>query len=269
MPRERRAATQANAAMYVGYADDDESPASIMAKFAALEEAKDGKKHAGNSGEDVELSEEELVKAVGLRVGCGVDYSMVEAPPGADRGPRGAQGAKGEHVVTGTIELVPRNVAPEELDAVDADDARARLVAGAGFVPAEQRAEEELLGGTAAEPTSRVPIEVGRDVALVDLFGVDAETRERIVRDALPESVDLEERERFADELLGAMRAAAFRRSNDPKAPPATLEAASAIRVFSPPTAPPRRRRSAPRLWIARFGEPSPVRSRLAPRASA
>ena len=228
MPRERRAATQANAAMYVGYADDDESPASIMAKFAALEEAKDGKKHAGNSGEDVELSEEELVKAVGLRVGCGVDYSMVEAPPGADRGPRGAQGAKGEHVVTGTIELVPRNVAPEELDAVDADDARARLVAGAGFVPAEQRAEEEVLGGTAAEPTSRVPIEVGRDVALVDLFGVDAETRERIVRDALPESVDLEERERFADELLGAMRAAAFRRSNDPTAPPATLEAAIA-----------------------------------------
>ena len=61
MPRERRAATQANAAMYVGYADDDESPASIMAKFAALEEAKDGKKHAGNSGEDVELSEEELM----------------------------------------------------------------------------------------------------------------------------------------------------------------------------------------------------------------
>ena len=217
MPRERRAATQANAAMYVGYADDDESPASIMAKFAALEEAKDGKKHAGNSGEDVELSEEELVKAVGLRVGCGVDYSMVEAPPGGDRGPRGAQGAKGEHV------------APEELDAVDADDARARLVAGAGFVPAEQRAEEEQeRGGTAAEPTSRVPIEVGRDVALVDLFGVDAETRERIVRDALPESVDLEERERFADELLGAMRAAAFRRSNDPKAPPATLEAAIA-----------------------------------------
>jgi len=186
MPRERRAATQANAAMYVGYADDDESPASIMAKFAALEEAKDGKKHAGNSGEDVELSEEELVKAVGLRVGCGVDYSMVEAPPGGDRGPRGAQGAKGEHVVTGTIELVPRNVAPEELDAVDADDARLRLVAGAGFVPAEQRAEEALLGGTAAEPTSRVPIEVGRDVALVDLFGVDAETGAAVRKQAKP-----------------------------------------------------------------------------------
>ena len=65
MPRERRQAVQSNAAMYVGYADDDEDVDSIMKKFKALEEVAEAKRSAGAA----DLSEEDLVKAVGLRVG--------------------------------------------------------------------------------------------------------------------------------------------------------------------------------------------------------
>ena len=38
--RDRRRNAQPNAAMYVGYADDDEDVESIMAKFQAIEDAK-------------------------------------------------------------------------------------------------------------------------------------------------------------------------------------------------------------------------------------
>ena len=48
MPRERRQAVQTNAAMYVGYADDDEDVDSIMKKFKALEEV-EAKRSAGGA----------------------------------------------------------------------------------------------------------------------------------------------------------------------------------------------------------------------------
>jgi hypothetical protein len=207
MPRERRAATQANAAMYVGYADDDEDVDSIMAKFAALEDTKSkktgGTSRGGGAPADVELSEEELVQAVGLRVGCGVDYSMIERP-GAN--PRSRP--KGEHVVTGTIEIVPSHVAPEEIDPAGAADAAARLAAGAGYVPAAQLAEDAAAGRSTASPPPLVPIALDADVRMVELKGITADCRERIVA-ALPENVPDEDKESFVDLLLRTMRAAA------------------------------------------------------------
>ena len=164
MPRERRQAVQTNAAMYVGYADDDEDVDSIMKKFKALEEVAEAKRSAGAA----DLSEEDLVKAVGLRVGCGVDYSMDADRAGAG-GASGSRhrGPKGEHVQTGEVQIVPAHVAPEELDAADAADAKRRLKAGPDYLPPAQRRDEQvtmpslvpleaagLLGGGASLPRS-------------------------------------------------------------------------------------------------------------------
>ena len=207
MPRERRAATQANAAMYVGYADDDEDVDSIMAKFAALEDTKSkktgGTSRGGAAPGNVELTEEELVQAVGLRVGCGVDYSMIEHP-GAN--PRSRP--KGEHVVTGTIEIVPSHVAPEEIDPAGAADAAARLAAGAGYIPAAQLAEDAAAGRSTASPPPLVPIALDADARMVELKGITADCRERIVA-ALPENLTDDDKDSFVDLLLRTMRAAA------------------------------------------------------------
>jgi hypothetical protein len=168
MPRERRQAVQTNAAMYVGYADDDEDVDSIMKKFKALEEV-EAKRSAGGA----DLSEEELVKAVGLRVGCGVDYSMDADRAGAG-GASGSRhrGPKGEHVQTGVVQIVPKHVAPEELDAADAEDAKRRLKAGANYLPPAQRRDEQIT------MPSLVPLELNKDVVMVELEGVDARCRE-------------------------------------------------------------------------------------------
>ena len=207
MPRERRAATQANAAMYVGYADDDEDVDSIMAKFAALEDTKSkktgGTSRGGAAPGNVELTEEELVQAVGLRVGCGVDYSMIEHP-GAN--PRSRP--KGEHVVTGTIEIVPSHVAPEEIDPAGAADAAARLAAGAGYIPAAQLAEDAAAGRSTASPPPSSPSRSTPPARMVELKGSPPDCRERIVA-ALPENLTDDDKDSFVDLLLRTMRAAA------------------------------------------------------------
>ena len=79
MPRERRQAVQSNAAMYVGYADDDEDVDSIMKKFKALEEAK--KKSGGGDelGRLEGFNEADhllVVRAVGRREGVGLDVPV-------------------------------------------------------------------------------------------------------------------------------------------------------------------------------------------------
>ena len=163
MPRERRQAVQTNAAMYVGYADDDEDVDSIMKKFKALEEVAEAKRSAGAA----DLSEEDLVKAVGLRVGCGVDYSMDADRAGAG-GASGSRhrGPKGEHVQTGEVQIVPAHVAPEELDAADAADAKRRLKAGPDYLPPAQRRDEQVT------MPSLVPLELNKDVVMVELEGI-------------------------------------------------------------------------------------------------
>ena len=201
MPRERRQAVQTNAAMYVGYADDEEDVDSIMKKFKALEEVAEAKRSAGGA----DLSEEELVKAVGLRVGCGVDYSMDADRAGAG-GASGSRhrGPKGEHVQTGVVQIVPKHVAPEELDAADAEDAKRRLKAGANYLPPAQRRDEQIT------MPSLVPLELNKDVVMVELEGVDARCREAAF-DALPSSASEEERHAFLDALIRQLRLMAAR----------------------------------------------------------
>ena len=171
MPRERRQAVQTNAAMYVGYADDDEDVDSIMKKFKALEEV-EAKRSAGGA----DLSEEELVKAVGLRVGCGVDYSMDADRAGAG-GASGSRhrGPKGEHVQTGVVQIVPKHVAPEELDAADAEDAKRRLKAGANYLPPAQRRDEQIT------MPSLVPLELNKDVVMVCLLYTSPSPRDGLL----------------------------------------------------------------------------------------
>ncbi len=73
---------QSNAAMYVGYADDDEDVDSIMKKFKALEEIQ---KRSGNAdGDESALDTTQLVNAVGLRVGCGVDWVVMWSGVGGE-----------------------------------------------------------------------------------------------------------------------------------------------------------------------------------------
>jgi hypothetical protein len=213
MPRERRQAVQTNAAMYVGYADDDEDVDSIMKKFKALEEV-EAKRSAGGA----DLSEEELVKAVGLRVGCGVDYSMDADRAGAG-GASGSRhrGPKGEHVQTGVVQIVPKHVAPEELDAADAEDAKRRLKAGANYLPPAQRRDEQIT------MPSLVPLELNKDVVMVELEGVDARCREAAFA-SLPSSASEEERHAFLDALIRHLRLMAVRNT---KPTERTLENAS------------------------------------------
>ena len=59
--RDRRRNAQPNAAMYVGYADDDEDVESIMAKFQAIEDAKGAK--GGGKLPAPKQSPEELLDA--------------------------------------------------------------------------------------------------------------------------------------------------------------------------------------------------------------
>ena len=201
MPRERRQAVQTNAAMYVGYADDDEDVDSIMKKFKALEEVAEAKRSAGAA----DLSEEDLVKAVGLRVGCGVDYSMDADRAGAG-GASGSRhrGPKGEHVQTGEVQIVPAHVAPEELDAADAADAKRRLKAGPDYLPPAQRRDEQVT------MPSLVPLELNKDVVMVELEGIYAACREAAFA-AMPASVAEEERHAFLDALTRELRLMAAR----------------------------------------------------------
>ncbi len=201
MPRERRQAVQTNAAMYVGYADDDEDVDSIMKKFKALEEVAEAKRSAGAA----DLSEEDLVKAVGLRVGCGVDYSMDADRAGAG-GASGSRhrGPKGEHVQTGEVQIVPAHVAPEELDAADAADAKRRLKAGPDYLPPAQRRDEQVT------MPSLVPLELNKDVVMVELEGIDAACREAAFA-AMPASVAEDERHAFLDALTRELRLMAAR----------------------------------------------------------
>ena len=192
---------QTNAAMYVGYADDDEDVDSIMKKFKALEEVAEAKRSAGAA----DLSEEDLVKAVGLRVGCGVDYSMDADRAGAG-GASGSRhrGPKGEHVQTGEVQIVPAHVAPEELDAADAADAKRRLKAGPDYLPPAQRRDEQVT------MPSLVPLELNKDVVMVELEGIYAACREAAFA-AMPASVAEEERHAFLDALTRELRLMAAR----------------------------------------------------------
>ena len=93
--RERR--VKPNAALYVGYADDDEDIGSIMAKFARLEKAQvalgctttgtggdTGGNGSGSGSGPPKLSDDVLVRIVGAaagggsRLSKGVDFSMVD-----------------------------------------------------------------------------------------------------------------------------------------------------------------------------------------------
>ena len=61
--RDRRRNAQPNAAMYVGYADDDEDVESIMAKFQDIEDAKGAKGGGdGGSGDDGVSDDKELTE---------------------------------------------------------------------------------------------------------------------------------------------------------------------------------------------------------------
>ena len=181
--RDRRRNAQPNAAMYVGYADDDEDVESIMAKFQAIEDAK-GAKGGGDGGsagdggsDDKELTEEELIRATGARAPPKerVDYS-------AQLGHGNRANRRGEVVVAGTVELVPGHVPPEEIDPADATAAADRLRAGEGFAPEEQEKCDPRSGNDARDPARGPPssgIVPGVDVAMVDLKGFDAHTREK------------------------------------------------------------------------------------------
>ena len=208
---------QTNAAMYVGYADDDEDVDSIMKKFKALEEVAEAKRSAGAAN----LSEEDLVKAVGLRVGCGVDYSM-DADRTNAAGTSGSRhrGPKGEHVQTGVVQIVPAHVAPEELDAADAADAKRRLKAGPHYLPPAQRAAEQVT------MPSLVPLELHKDVVMVELEGIDARCREAAF-DALPTSVPEDERHAFLDAMTRELRLMAAR--DTPRAERTLENAARAV----------------------------------------
>ena len=210
--RDRRRNAQPNAAMYVGYADDDEDVESIMAKFAAVEEATKAKGASGdaNASGDVpgranELTEEELIRATGARAPPKerVDYSAQLGNARANR--------KGEVVVAGVVELVPGHVHPEEIDAADAEDAIDRLRAGAEFAPEEQRecakdAEEDDEDPAMGEPSKGIV--PGEDVAMVELKGFDAYTREKIVEN-LPASIEPREKDDFVNLVSQTMRLAA------------------------------------------------------------
>ena len=47
-------------------------------------------------------------------------------------------------VQTGEVQIVPAHVAPEELDAADAADAKRRLKAGPDYLPPAQRRDEQV-----------------------------------------------------------------------------------------------------------------------------
>ena len=194
MPRERRQAVQSNAAMYVGYADDDEDVDSIMKKFKALEEAK--KKSGGGD----ELDPDALVEAVGLRVGCGVDYSMDGDKNQACGSSRTQRGPKGSEVQTGEVVIVPGHVKPEELDASDADESFRRLKAGDGYLPKAQRNEEQR------QLPSLVPLELEKDVVMVELEGISARTREVLFESLNTTGVDDAIKNQFLDAVTRAMR---------------------------------------------------------------
>ena len=210
--RDRRRNAQPNAAMYVGYADDDEDVESIMAKFAAVEEATKAKGASGDAnasgdvpGQANELTEEELIRATGARAPPKerVDYSAQLGNARANR--------KGEVVVAGVVELVPGHVHPEEIDAADAEDAIDRLRAGAEFAPEEQRecakdAEEDDEDPAMGEPSKGIV--PGEDVAMVELKGFDAYTREKIVEN-LPASIEPREKDDFVNLVSQTMRLAA------------------------------------------------------------
>ena len=207
--RDRRRNAQPNAAMYVGYADDDEDVESIMAKFQAIEDAK-GAKGGGDGGsgddgvsDDKELTEEELIRATGARAPPKerVDYS-------AQLGHGNRANRKGEVVVAGTIELVPGHVPPEEIDPADAKDAADRLRAGEGFAPEEQEKCDVGSGNDARDPASGPPssgIVPGVDVAMVNLKGFDAHTREKIAEN-MPHAVAEHDVDEFIDLVSQTMR---------------------------------------------------------------
>ena len=208
MTRERRQRGAPNAAHYVGYADDDEDINSIMAKFKRLEELE--KKTLAASNHDIEgdesppkISEDELVRAVGASAPVArVDYS------GNGAGVAGHERrVKGELVVTGDVELVEANVRPSELDVDDADDAFGRLAAGAGYAPPNQR-EPSNERNDAADPSAPppVPIRKDKDVVLVELKGIDAYTRERIVEGLPTSAVGPDRKELFIGAVLQEMR---------------------------------------------------------------
>ena len=255
--------------MYVGYADDDESPASIMAKFAALEEAKDGKKHAGNSGEDVELSEEELVKAVGLRVGCGVDYSMVEPPrgpieaPAAPRAPRASTSSRARSSSS-------RGTSPRRSSTPSTRTTRAR-----GSSPARassRRSSARRKNSSEGPPRNPLRACRSRSGATSRSWIFSASTRRRASGSCAT---------RFPSPSISrrgsASRTSSWARCARPRSDARTTRRRPRRRSRRRSRVSARRlsfrRRRLPvgvaRLWIARFGEPSPVRSRLAPRASA
>ena len=207
--RDRRRNAQPNAAMYVGYADDDEDVESIMAKFKAIEDAKGAKGGGdGGSGDDgvsdgKELTEEELIRATGARAPPKerVDYS-------AQLGHGNRANRKGEVVVAGTVELVPGHVPPEEIDPADAKDAADRLRAGEGFAPEEQEKCDVGSGNDARDPASGPPssgIVPGVDVAMVNLKGFDAHTREKIAEN-MPHAVAEHDVDEFIDLVSQTMR---------------------------------------------------------------
>ena len=267
MPRERRQRLQPNAALYVGYADDDEDIGSIMAKFARLEKAsnaaaaKAGANNGGNGGDGdanggdanggggggsdspPKLSEEELLRAVGGGP-RGVDFSMESRPDNGSQRSGHRLRPKGELVVTGTVSLVEANVRPEELDVADADDAFARLAAGRDYAPpAQQRRQGSNTTTTttsnddddsnndvdndennlsseagaaagdadASDPAAPAaePIRAGKDVVMVELKGIDAYTRERIIEGLPTSSVSPQRKEIFLGKIMQAMRLSA------------------------------------------------------------
>ena len=212
-----------------------------MAKFAALEKAQgaasgsgagasgsggggSGGGSGGSGGSPPKLTEEELVKAVGgghasfnhSRSAGGTDFSLVEEQNFEKTQrlkPRGALIGG----LTGTddrVTLVEEHVAPEELDACDAAATFARLRAGRDFAPFHQR-EAETNGkedsSDASDPSKPAtePIRVGKDVVMVELKGVDAYTRERII-EGLAASIPPHRKEAFLGKVMQAMRLCAL-----------------------------------------------------------